>query len=130
MLFRRSECTFYVFLLLVQALTLQAMIPAGFMPGQSEAGTLQIEICTATGLKTIARQSTGDTQNGQNTPVHVLDYCAFAFLAHKNFILQKPQSFLYEKVKSAWPVQASYKGFNPRNIKIWHAQAPPHFLQA
>lgn len=41
------------FLLMLLALVVQGMIPAGFMPGQDQSGGMQIVICTSKGYSKI-----------------------------------------------------------------------------
>lgn len=62
-------------LILLVAILIQAMIPAGFMPGRTSAASY-IEICGADGLMTVPVDQDGNPVTGHN----IKKLCAFSLL--------------------------------------------------
>lgn len=82
-------------LLMLVALAAQSVIPAGFMPGQSDDGTATIVICTNNGPQTIsvsAEHNPFAQQHAENAGYDLqAPHCAYAsVLAYDNTPLPSP----------------------------------------
>lgn len=117
---------FLTALLLVAAIGMQALIPAGFMPDFS-SGKATIVICTNTGLATVTVDQDGQPDHGDQTPDHAGTQSVCPYSTALAGTLPVPEFVaasitLHEEI-SLTEHQTSCSNRIP--CKSWLANAPP-----
>lgn len=113
--------------LALAAIVLRALLPAGWMPGQTASGDPGFVICTMQGVET-ASGAVGETQNPHHKSGQANSVCPFAATAHSAsgpFMasLPAPVSFATAEANYAWlTILTAHYQYTPQSPR-----APPHF---
>jgi hypothetical protein len=68
--FRRNRITSAVARLVLPALLLRLLVPAGFMPGVDEDDSLTMQMCHGNGSASLALPGPGSTERGESSADH------------------------------------------------------------
>jgi len=118
--------------LLLLAILTAGIIPAGFMPVAAkakDAPLFALELCTATGLKTIyVPQDQSPAHQNPGTPqkhdAHQNE-CPYAPVLSQDVVpsAPMPQPLLFIAARNMWQTATGLAA--PLRAKTWQAQAPP-----
>lgn len=119
---------FYCVTLLLLALTVRCIIPAGFMPGQTQDGLFAVVICTSMGPQTIHVDAANNPVTADQHNDDGARDCPFApVLAQdsRDYAPQVPQQLLAYALRHRHSVEPLRLATHPQ---FYAAQGPPSFL--